>query len=168
MDWIVAFSLPDEALGVEAMSTLKDLDAVKDVVLVYRDSEGAHLRQTSDVTAADAAMVGGVIGAVIGVLSGPVIALAAGGTVIGAFYGAVRDKGVEDGLMMLAGKRLADDQVAVFVLTDEPSARHILATVKGYAAANGLQDQVSVGSFPARDAGSARKALGGEGSRLSL
>ncbi len=106
---IVAFSVPSEADGRKALEELEDIDGVKDVAMVFKNDKGkVKIRQTSDATVGKSAVGGGLLGAVVSIFAGPLVGVAAAGAAAGGVYGALRDKGVNDKLMKLAGAQLED------------------------------------------------------------
>ncbi len=146
---IVAFSVPDEAAGNRAIDRLPDLVDVKDVALVYRTAGGGvRIRQTTDATMPFDTVVGGLLGAVVGTFVGPFLGVAAAGAAAGGLYGALRDKGVDDRLMRLAGEQLAAGGAAVFVLAEDATADYIEAEIRIMVELGEYDAAVEVGSFP--------------------
>lgn len=153
MSTIVAFSVSSKEMGDEALERLEG--HVKDVAMVYKTDKGkVKLVQTSDLTAGQGIVRGGLIGAVASIIAGPLIPVAAAGGVAGAAYAAIRDKGLSDKVMKLAGKQLEAGGAAVFVLADDEQASSIEAAVRD----SGIAD-VAVGSFPEEAAAVAREEL---------
>ena len=64
------------------------------------------------------------------------------GAAAGGVYGALRDKGVSDKVMKLAGKQLEAGQAAVFVLADDEVAAAITDQLAS------LGGEIEVGEFP--------------------
>jgi uncharacterized membrane protein len=143
MATIVAFAVPSKEVGEEALDKLEG--KVADVALVYKNKHGrVKIQQTSDMTVGKGAVRGGLIGAVASIFAGPLVGVTVGVGALGAAYGALRDKGVNDKVMKLAGKQLEGGKAAVFVLADDEVAQHIADEV----AKNGGED-VEVQAFPA-------------------
>lgn len=143
MAMIVAFAVPSKDVGEEALDKLEG--KVSDVALVYKNKHGrVKIQQTSDMTVGKGAVRGGILGAVTSIFAGPLVGVTVGVGAVGAAYGALRDKGVKDKVMKLAGKQLEDGKAAVFVLADDEVAQHIADEV----AAQGGED-VEVAEFPA-------------------
>lgn len=150
---IVAFSVESKAQGEEALERLRDV--AEDAAMVYRTDRGrVRIEQSSDLTVGKGLVRGGLLGGAVSIFAGPLVGMAAAGGALGAAYGALRDKGVPDTLMKLAGKQLEKGQAAVFVLADEPTAE----TIEGKIRAAGLEG-VEVGSFPEDAAGVVRETL---------
>ena len=150
---IVAFSVKDKEMGEEALERLEG--QVEDVALVYKTDKGkVKIEQTSQLSAGQGVIRGGLLGAAVSIFAGPLVGVAAAGGASGAAYAAMRDKGVDDKLMKLAGKQLQNGQAAVFVLANEPTA----AAIESAVLEAGMED-VQVGAFPEEAAGLVREAL---------
>lgn len=155
---IVAFSVPSLADGERALDELEGAVDVADVALVYKTDKGrVKIRQTSDATLGKGALKGGLLGGVASIFVGPLVGMAAAGAAAGGLYGAVRDKGVSDKLMKLAGDQLEAGKAAVFVLAEDGTAEHIAAEVEKAAAGGGLA--IEVGDFPVEAQALVREAL---------
>lgn len=142
---IIAFEVPTKDMGEEAVERLHDSPNVADAALVYKTDKGhVRIHQTSDMTVGKGAVRGGILGAVVSIFAGPLVGVAAAGAVAGGAYGALRDKGVSDKVMKLAGKQLDNGGAAVFVLADDDTAALIAAEVE--AATGG---EIEVSDFPA-------------------
>lgn len=153
---IVAFSVPTLADGERALDELDDVADVNDVALVYKNDKGkVKIRQTSDATGGKGMLKGGLLGGVASIFVGPLVGMAAAGAAAGGLYGAVRDKGVSDKLMKLAGDQLEAGQAAVFVLADDATADRIAAEVAKVADGKDIE----VGDFPAEAQALVREAL---------
>lgn len=153
MATIVAFSVKDREMGQEALDRLEG--DVEDVAMVYKTEKGkVKVEQTSQLSAGQGAVRGGLLGAAVSIFAGPLIGVAVAGGAAGAAYAALRDKGVDDKLITLAGKQLENGRAAVFVLANEPTA----AAIESAVLAAGMED-VQVGAFPEEAAGLVREAL---------
>ncbi len=147
---IVAFSVPTEADGEKALDELEDVADVKDVAMVYKTEKGkVKVRQTSDATVGRSAVKGGLLGAVVSIFAGPLVAVTAAGAAAGGVYGALRDKGVSDKLMKLAGKQLDDGHAAVFVLAEDGTADEIAKKVGALSNLKQYNGDIEVGEFSA-------------------
>lgn len=141
MATIVAFGVKTREQGEEALDRLEGV--AEDAALVYKTRHGkVKVQQSSDITAGKGALRGGLIGAAVSIFAGPLVGMTAAGTALGIAYGALRDKGVPDKIMKLAGKQLEDGHAAVFVLADDNVAKAIESAVRE----SGMED-VEVGSF---------------------
>lgn len=153
MATIVAFSVKDREMGEEAIERLEG--EVEDVAMVYKTEKGkVKVEQTSQLSAGQGVVRGGLLGAAVSIFAGPLIGVTAAGGAVGAAYAAMRDKGVDDKLIKLAGKQLENGGAAVFVLANEPTA----AAIESAVLEAGMED-VQVGAFPEEAAGLVREAL---------
>lgn len=153
MATMVAFSVKDREMGEEALERLEG--EVEDVAMVYKTEKGkVKVEQTSQLSAGQGVVRGGLLGAAVSIFTGPLIGVTAAGGAVGAAYAAMRDKGVDDKLIKLAGKQLGNGGAAVFVLTNEPTA----AAIESAVLEAGMED-VQVGAFPEEAAGLVREAL---------
>ncbi len=153
MATIVAFSVRDKEMGEEALERLEG--KVEDAAMVYKTDKGkVKIEQTSDLTAGQGILRLGLLGAAVSIFAGPLVGVAAVGSAAGAAYAAIRDEGVDDKLMKLAGQQLERGKAAVFVLADDATAQTI-ATATRDAGAEDLQ----VAAFPEEAAGVVREAL---------
>ena len=153
MAQIVAFSVESRAQGEEALDRLRDV--AEDAAMVYRTDRGrVRIEQSSDMTVGRGLVRGGLLGGAVSIFAGPLVGMAAAGGALGGAYGALRDKGVPDKVMKLAGKQLEKGRAAVFVLADDTTAERIENEVR----AAGIEG-VEVGSFPEEAAGIVRETL---------
>lgn len=142
---IVAFAVANREEGVVASDRLEDIAGVDDVAVVFRNDKGkVRIRQSGDATLGKDAIRGGLLGGVVSIFAGPLVGMAAAGAAAGGIYGALRDKGVSDKLMRLAGGQLEAGQAAVFVLADDATADAIEAKIREVA-----DGEIAVGSFDA-------------------
>lgn len=142
MAMIVAFSVTSRHLGEEALERLEGV--AQDTVVVFKNRGGkVTVQQSSDLTGRHGTLRGGLLGAAVSIFAGPLVGLAATGGPAGAAYGALRDAGMNDNLMKLAGKQLEAGGAAVFVLAEDGVAHAIESAVCGA----GL-DHIEVGGFP--------------------
>lgn len=153
MAMIVAFSVTSRDMGEEALQRLEGV--AQDTALVYKSSAGkVTVKQSSDLTVGKNILRGGLLGAVVSISTGPLVGLAAAGSAAGAAYGALRDTGVSDKMMKLAGAQLEAGQAAVFVLAEEKIAHAIESAVRDA----GVGD-IEVGNFPAEAESVVKKTL---------
>ncbi|HEX5769502.1 MAG TPA: DUF1269 domain-containing protein [Nocardioidaceae bacterium] len=143
MTTIVAFSVTSRDMGEEALRRLEGV--AQDAALVYKGHGGkVKVQQSSDLTVGHGMLRGALLGAAVSIFTGPLVGMAAAGGAAGAAYGGLRDKGVSDKVMKLAGKQLEAGQAAVFVLAEDDLAHAIESAVRDSGAAD-----IEVGSFPA-------------------
>ncbi len=94
---------------------------MEDAAIVTKDEDGKiRLRQTRDVMPGQGAASGGWVGALVGIIGGPVGMLAGGalGAAAGGLFAKLRDVGINDDQMREMGERLGRDEAALFVLLD--------------------------------------------------
>ncbi len=157
---IVAFSVPSLEDGEEALSELADSGNVTDVALVYKNDKGrVKIRQTSDMTAGKGVWRGALVGALASIFVGPFVGMTAVGGAAGAVYGKLRDKGIHDKLMKLAGDQLEANGAAVFVLADDDVADRLEKKVNSLAHLKQFQGSIVVGDFPADSQKEVRETL---------
>ena len=143
MAMIVAFSVTSRAMGEEALERLEGV--AQDAALVYKSNGGrVTVQQSSDLTVGTGIPRGGLIGAAVSIFTGPLAGLTSAGSTAGAAYGALRETGVSDEVMELAGKQLEAGHAAVFVLAEDGVAHAIESAVRDAGAA-----EIEVGTFPA-------------------
>jgi|GEM_PF-5154914 uncharacterized membrane protein len=153
MATILAFPVASKQEGDDALERLEG--NVTDVALVYRNKHGrVKIEQTSDMTVGKGAVRGGLLGAVVSIFAGPLVGVAVAGGAAGAAYGALRDKGVSDKMMKLAGKQLDGTGAAVFVLADDDVAASIQQAVIDAGV-----PEVEVEAFPAEAEGVVKEVL---------
>jgi uncharacterized membrane protein len=153
MATIVAFPVPSRDAGEEALDRLEGV--VADAAMIYKNKHGrVKIQQTSDATVGKGLVRGGLLGGVVSIFAGPLVGMAAAGGALGAAYGALRDKGISDKLMKLAGDDLPDGGAAVFILADDDVA----ASIQEQVVAAGVSE-VEVGAFPAEAAAVVRETL---------
>ena len=155
MSKIIAFEVPTKEMGLEAIDQLHESPNVADAALVYKTDKGhVRVQQTSAITAGKGAVRGGILGAVVSIFSGPFLGVTAAGAAAGAAFGALRDKGIDDKVMKLAGEQLEEGGAAVFVLADDDVADLIASEVEIESGG-----EIEVSDFPAEAQKVVREAL---------
>ncbi len=153
MATIVASSVKSKEMGEEALDRLEGV--AEDVAVVYKSDRGkVKLEQSSDLTAGKGLLRGGLLGAAVSIFAGHWWAWRQRAVLPVAAYGALRDKGISDKVMKLAGRQLEAGQAAVFVLADEDVAE----AIEGAVRESGIPE-IEVASFPEEAAGVVREAL---------
>lgn len=92
---------------------------MEDAAMVTKDEDGKiRLRQTRDVMPGQGAASGGWVGALVGIIGGPVGMIAGGalGAAAGGIFAKLRDVGINDDQMKEMGERLGRGEAALFVL----------------------------------------------------
>ncbi|HEX4679033.1 MAG TPA: DUF1269 domain-containing protein [Gaiellaceae bacterium] len=112
-----------EALRIAVAAERISLD---DLALVTNDGGSIHIQQTKDLTPGKGAKRGGLLGALLGFAAPPLLGAAAVGAGVGALWGKLRDRGVDDELMESVGEMIDPGESVVFALGDDPSIDAIL------------------------------------------
>lgn len=92
---------------------------MEDAAMVTKGEDGKiRLHQTRDVMAGQGAASGGWVGALVGIIGGPVGMLAGGalGAAAGGLFAKLRDVGINDDEMKQMGENLGRNEAALFVL----------------------------------------------------
>ena len=107
---------------------------LEDIALVTKDPDGTvRIHQTKDITPKKGAVRGGLVGVVIGLAAPPLLGAAVVGAGVGALWGKLRDKGVDDDTMKKLVQPLEEGHAIVFALGDDASIDAIAAKVKELA-----------------------------------
>ena len=94
---------------------------MEDAAIVLKDTDGKiRLQQTRDVMAGQGAASGGWVGALVGIIGGPVGILAGGalGAAAGGLFAKLRDYGIDNDEMKEMGEKLSRGEAALFVLLE--------------------------------------------------
>ena len=108
-----------ELLLAFARLVKQGLVEMEDAAIVLKDPEGKiRLKQTRDVMVGQGAASGGWVGALVGIIGGPVGILAGGalGAAAGGLFAKLHDVGINDDEMKEMGEGLDRGQAALFVL----------------------------------------------------
>ena len=92
---------------------------MEDAAMVTKDEDGKiRLHQTRDVMPSQGAASGGWVGALVGIIGGPVGMIAGGalGAAAGGIFAKLRDVGINDDQMTEMGEQLGRGEAALFVL----------------------------------------------------
>ncbi len=147
---IIAFTVRSLHDGDTALAQLADVDAVIDAALVYRTDDGkVKLQQSTDVTFGKGAGRGALLGAAVGIFAGPFLGLAAAGAAGGGLIAKLRDYGISDELMRLAGEQLEVGQAAVFVMAEDDAADKIVSRIRSLSNLRQYEGKIEVGEFSA-------------------
>jgi uncharacterized membrane protein len=116
---VAAFRTPDGAS--KALEELKDVGgavlAVKEAAVLVRNADGElEIKESHHV--AKGAVVGGLTGAVIGLIAGPVGWVAVGGAAIGALANRLRDTGFPDERLKQIGEELTPGTSALVAIVE--------------------------------------------------
>lgn len=124
---LIAVSFDESLMAQElllAFARLAKQNAIdiEDAAMVIKDADGKiSLRQTRDVMTGQGAASGGWVGALVGIIGGPLGMLAGGalGAAAGGLFAKLRDVGIDDDHMKEMGEQLDRDSAALFVLLND-------------------------------------------------
>jgi uncharacterized membrane protein len=91
---------------------------LEDMAIVTNDDGKIKLQQTRDLNAGTGAGAGGWVGALLGIVGGPLGMVAGGalGATVGGLWAKLRDIGIDDNKMKEMGESLGDGEAALFML----------------------------------------------------
>ena len=124
---LIAISFDEPLLAQELLLAFARLAKrseidIEDAAIVAKDGDGKiSLRQTRDVMPGQGAASGGWVGALVGIIGGPLGVIAGGalGAAAGGLFAKLRDVGIDDDHMREMGERLSRDSAALFVLLND-------------------------------------------------
>ncbi len=131
---VAAFDGMDSAK--EAFDDLKQLEKEKSIkienaAILQKDHDSKlHIRDVKDMTGTRGAVWGGVIGAVVGVISGPVGWAALGGAGIGGLVAKLKDGGFENSRLEQWAEQLKPGTSALIAVVAEIWVREVEAELK--------------------------------------
>lgn len=106
-----------------------------DAVFVYKTQDGRlELKQIMDITSGKGARRGTFWGLLIGLILGGPIAGALGGLALGAIYGGIKDKGVDDKFIENVGQAMRPRTSALFLLIKEEDYEQAIAYLRTFEA----------------------------------
>jgi len=130
----------DEEQGAEdALKQLKDAEkekliSIKDAAVLWKADDGKlHVKETGDMTGTRGAAYGGIAGAVVGVIAGPVGWAALGGAAIGGLVAKLKDSGFEDKRLEQWGAGLAPGSSAVVAVIEHTWVKQVEAMLQDAA-----------------------------------
>jgi uncharacterized membrane protein len=122
---LVVAAFPDEKA---AKAVLKDLKAAKrakligiiNAAVVRKDKKGKlHIMETADMHRGQGARLGGVTGAVVGLMAGPALVVpAAVGALVGGMASRLRDTGFSDDRLKMLGEGLQPESSAIVAVVE--------------------------------------------------
>jgi uncharacterized membrane protein len=117
-----------------AKDTLRDLDQakkdglinIKDAAVLRKDDQSKlHISETADKGFGRGAMIGGVAGAAVGLLAGPVGWGLLGGAAVGGLAAKLRDGGFQDQRLRQIGEGLRPDSSAIVAVIEHTWVRDV-------------------------------------------
>ena len=131
---VAAFDGMDSAK--EAFDDLKQLEKEKSIkienaAILRKDHDSKlHIRDVKDMTGTRGVALGGVMGAVVGVIAGPVGWVALGGAAIGGLVAKLKDGGFDNSRLEQWGDRLQPGTSALVAVVDQIWVREVEAALK--------------------------------------
>lgn len=128
---VLGITVKSRERGQAVLEALRIADAAErvsldDLALVTNDGGSIHIYQTQDSTPGKGAKRGGLLGALLGFAAPPLLGAAAVGAGVGALWGKIRDRGIDDELMENVGGMVDPGESVVFALGDDASIDAIL------------------------------------------
>ena len=109
----------------------KERVELDDIAMVFRDEEGKlQIQQTGDITPKKGAVRGGLVGALVGLAAPPLLGATVLGAGLGAVWGKLRDKGVDDATMKRVGGLIAHGEAVVFAIGPDASLQAVAERVQ--------------------------------------
>lgn len=105
-----------------------------DMAIVTNDDGKIRLQQTRDLNAGQGAGAGGWVGALLGIVGGPLGMVAGGalGATVGGIWAKLRDIGIDDDKMKAMGESLNDGEAALFMLITEHNCPALARELKRF------------------------------------
>jgi uncharacterized membrane protein len=128
---IVVAAFKDEQAASKVLDQLKQakkdgMIKIVDAAVLTKDAKGKlRIKETADMRGGKGAVIGGVTGAVIGVLAGPVGWAAVGGAVIGGLAAKLHDGGFKDERLKKLGESLGPGNSAIVAVVEHTWVREV-------------------------------------------
>jgi uncharacterized membrane protein len=159
---LVVAAFTDEGGAGKALKQLKEaqkdrLVGIRDAAVLHRDEQNKlHISETGDMSGGKGAAIGGVIGAAVGLITGPgALITGAAGAAIGGLAAKLRDSGFPDERLREIGASLKPGTSALvaviehtWVLQVEQDLREFGAQVVTEAVKADIADQLEAATVP--------------------
>ncbi len=111
-------------------------EAIKDKAVLYKDANGKfHVNEDKDMTGGAGAAIGGVVGALIGALTGPgAIVLGAAGAMIGGLASKLHDSGFDNKDLQALAQSLNPSTSALMLVVEEKEADSVAQVLRAAGA----------------------------------
>jgi uncharacterized membrane protein len=125
MPQVVAATFTDEAAATRGLATVAGAllgGGMKQGAVVHKEPDGKiRFVETKDLSASQGAKVGGLAGAVLGIIAGPIGVIGGGaiGAGIGGLASKLRDSGFPDDQLKGLGEDLSPGQGAIVALVED-------------------------------------------------
>jgi len=127
------FGSEQEAAAAKAQ-LIADKDAIGNIAIVTMDSRGrVKFKETGDMGPGKGALVGGGVGLVIALFSGPMAIVAGAG--VGALAAKLRDSGFDDSQLKGLGEDLTPGSAAIVSIVPESALTAVESDLQGSGAA---------------------------------
>jgi uncharacterized membrane protein len=113
---------------------------LQNVAVVSRSSKGKlKVKESGDMAGGKGALIGGVMGGILGLMTGPVGWVAIGGAAIGGLLAKKSDPGISNSSLEKLGKGLEKGQAAIVAVVDEAYAEQFTDMFKQMGAQTTLE-----------------------------
>ncbi|HEY7199663.1 MAG TPA: DUF1269 domain-containing protein [Candidatus Dormibacteraeota bacterium] len=124
----IVAAFPDEKGASQALSELrgvdKDLIGIAQAAVIVRDADGKlEIRESHHI--GRGAVLGGVAGAVVGLITGPIGWVTVGGAAVGALAARLRDSGFPDAKLREIGEALTPGTSALVAIVEHRWVREV-------------------------------------------
>lgn len=125
MPQVIAATFEDEGAATRGLATIAGAllgGGLKQGAVVHKESDGKiRFVETKDMSASQGAKVGGLAGAVLGIIAGPIGVIGGGavGAGIGSLTAKLRDSGFPDDQLRGLGADLTPGQGAIVALVED-------------------------------------------------
>jgi len=120
--FFVVGAFTNEDAAQQAYKELKKKDNaewLKDAALVWRDGDKVKIKEAKDMGAGKGAVIGGLVGAAVGLIAGPVGWVALIGAAAAGLGAGLHDDGIENQRLKNLGRGLASGAAALLLAVDE-------------------------------------------------
>lgn len=122
---LIVAAFQDEKAASEALKMLKEarrekLIGIQNAAVLRKDAKGKlHIAETADMSGGKGAALGGVTGAAIGLIAGPLLVVpAAVGALVGGLTAKLRDTGFSDERLKTLGENLKPGSSAIVAVVE--------------------------------------------------
>jgi uncharacterized membrane protein len=150
MPQVVAATFADEAAATRGLATIAGAllgGGLKQGAVVHKQADGKiKFVETKDLSASQGAKVGGLAGAVLGIIAGPIGVIGGGavGAGIGGLASKLRDSGFPDSQLKGLGEDLTPGQGAIVALVEDADVDKVKKLLDVVEAQRVVTNDVSV------------------------
>lgn len=137
MQDVLVAAFPNEEGGKQALHRLQDARKAgfidfKDAAVLMRDAQSHKLQisETADKGFGKGAAIGGVAGAAVGILAGPVGWATLGGAAVGGLAAKLKDGGFKDERLRQIGEKIPPGSSAMVAVVDHPRLQEVEKMLK--------------------------------------